>query len=164
MKLTLEEIEEYVRRRRGVNTEMTREELEEFLKGRSMGMLATNRRDGPPQMRPIWYDYDGGVISMWTSIDTAKLRNIMRDSRVSFCIQDEAWPYRGVTVQGRAEIIHRGRGSVPKGQKIAHRYIGEEAGDRFVDLITDESYVILTVTPEKFASWDNTKAPPYSEK
>lgn len=164
MKLTPEEIEEYVRNREDVERKMTREEVEEFLKGRRMGMIATNRRDGSPQMRPIWYDYDDGVIRMWTSIDTIRFRNIERDNRVSFCVHDEAWPYRGVTVQGRAEITHRGRETVPAGKKIARRYIEEEAGNRFIDLITNESSIILTIIPEKFASWDNTKSPPYSKK
>lgn len=165
MPVTGAEINEFVRRRTSVRREMTPEEIDHFLKdGARIAVLATIRSDGSSQIRPIWYEYDSGVITMWASLDTVKLRNISRDNRVSVCVHDEIWPYRGVTVFGRVEIAFRDRSDVlPRAKKIARRYIGE-AGERYVELMSDDSFVILAITPQRFGSWDNTKVAPYSSR
>ena len=73
-------------------------DLERFLAGRHVCVLATIGADGAPVLTPIWYLYRGGKLYMRTGKESAKAANIRRDPRVTVCVQDERPPYRSATV------------------------------------------------------------------
>lgn len=91
--------------------------VREFLLAPRFAVLATTRADGAPQLSVIWYELRGDRIMFNTKHGRAKDRNIVRDPRVSLCVEDR---YRVVTVDGHvieavrdpavalADILHLG--------------------------------------------------------
>lgn len=57
--------------------------LRDLLAARRLGVLATIRRDGRPQLSMVTYFYDrpAGVIRVSITADRAKTRNLWRDPR-----------------------------------------------------------------------------------
>jgi PPOX class probable F420-dependent enzyme len=101
-------------------------EVETFLGGKYFGKIATIKRDGSPHVTPIWYMLDEGKLFVNTTTDRVKYRNIKRDPRVSFVV-DDGYPY--VMIQGRARIATE-RDANKDIETLAIRYTGEEKGKK----------------------------------
>lgn len=83
----------------------TREALTDLIAGRWMGVLATIRRDGRPQLSTVVYafDRDRGLIRVSVTDDRAKTANLRRDPRASFHVgSDDGWAY--AVADARAEL------------------------------------------------------------
>ena len=44
---------------------LNKDELNSFLDNTRMGVVATIRKDGSPQATPVWYQYDGEIVTFW---------------------------------------------------------------------------------------------------
>ena len=51
-------------------------------------ILATTRKDGSPQVSPLWYLWKDGEFVISTITRTAKWWNLKRDPRCSLCVDD----------------------------------------------------------------------------
>ena len=60
--------------------------------------------DGSPHVVPVWYRWDGHDVLVWTHEERLWVRNLRRDPRVAFSVQEPKPPYGAVTVRGQAEI------------------------------------------------------------
>ncbi len=100
--------------------------VEAFLKGRHFGKVATAMKDGSPHVTPIWYMYEQGKLIINTTTDRVKYRNIRRDPRVCFLV-DDGYPY--VVIFGRARIAEE-RDPKRDIETLAVRYRGEENGKK----------------------------------
>ncbi|KXP08775.1 PPOX class F420-dependent oxidoreductase [Tsukamurella pseudospumae] len=67
--------------------------------------LATVRPDGAPQVNPMWFLFEDGLI--WFSHTDArqKYRNIRHEPRVAIAVADPADPQNYLEVRGRVERI-----------------------------------------------------------
>jgi pyridoxamine 5'-phosphate oxidase family protein len=75
----------------------------EFLRSQRIGRLATVGPTGWPHVVPVMYALDdAGAFEF--DVDGVKLRNLAAEPRAAIVI-DAMGPKRGVTVQGRAELI-----------------------------------------------------------
>src|SRR5215210_6323777 len=84
---------------------MTQEEYREFMLDRPRtAVLATVRADGRPHAAPIWFDLDGDELVFTTGESTIKGRNMLRDPRVSLCIDEEEPPFHFVLIEGTSEL------------------------------------------------------------
>jgi PPOX class probable F420-dependent enzyme len=84
--------------------DMTRDEIEEFLRAPRHAIVGTNRRDGPPQMTPVWYLFEEGRFYFSMYAKSAKYFNLRRDPRISLCITGDPPDARSVTAYGTAEL------------------------------------------------------------
>jgi PPOX class probable F420-dependent enzyme len=76
---------------------------EKLLKSRKVGVLATLKRDGRPQMSNVAYHYDAGVIRVSVTDDRVKVKNLRRDPRASLHVaSSDGWQW--VVVEGVAEL------------------------------------------------------------
>jgi PPOX class probable F420-dependent enzyme len=75
---------------------------DEFLKERRIGIFATGRRDGSPQLTLLGYRFNGQEIVINTGSDTAKVKNIRKRPRVSLAVSDGP---RCVVVYGEARLL-----------------------------------------------------------
>ncbi|HEX5569262.1 MAG TPA: PPOX class F420-dependent oxidoreductase [Streptomyces sp.] len=76
-----------------------------LLTERDLGVLATLKRDGRPQMSNVSYAYDPGrrLIRISVTADRAKTRNLARDPRASFHVTSaDGWAW--TVVEGSAEL------------------------------------------------------------
>ncbi|CCH20914.1 PPOX class F420-dependent oxidoreductase [Micromonospora lupini] len=79
--------------------------LTDLIAGRSMGVLATLKRDGRPQLSTVVYAFDraAGLIRVSVTDGRAKTANLRRDPRASFHVgSEDGWAY--AVVEGRAEL------------------------------------------------------------
>lgn len=76
------------------------------LRSAPLAWLTTVRGDGQPQASYIWFHYDGHDIVLLSQPNTAKLRNIGANPRVSFNLDGDTATGGGVlTLEATAEII-----------------------------------------------------------
>ncbi len=140
-----------------MSVHMSKAEREAFLADVHVGVLAVVREDGrAPLATPVWYGYSpGGPVSLTTGGSSRKARAIAAAGRFSLCAQDEAPPYKYVTVEGPAVIEPA---ALTERVAIARRYLGGEAGAAWVaaNLAVDD--VIIRMTPEHWQSADFGKA------
>ncbi|MEE9198725.1 MAG: PPOX class F420-dependent oxidoreductase [Dehalococcoidia bacterium] len=134
---------------------MERSEIDEFLRGKRIAVLATVGKGGAPHITSMWYGYDGESISFWSGWGAIKTRNIQRDGRVSVLVDVDQEPYRGVRIDGTARVEESNVRE--QAYAIARRYVGHKGGTEYVDQSGDEPGVIIKVTPRRFYSWDYSK-------
>jgi PPOX class probable F420-dependent enzyme len=75
------------------------------ISGNSLGVLATIKRDGRPQLSNVSYHFDAPSTAIQVSITEprAKTRNLRRDPRASVLVSsDDGWSY--AVAEGTAEL------------------------------------------------------------
>ncbi|WP_067457415.1 PPOX class F420-dependent oxidoreductase [Actinomadura macra] len=79
--------------------------LAKLLAGRDLGVLATLKRDGRPQLSNVNYHFDEGrrLIRVSVTADRAKARNLRRDPRASLHVSSaDGWSW--AVAEGTAEL------------------------------------------------------------
>lgn len=121
---------------------------EQIIGDETIGLLATLRRDGSPQLTPVNYAYEDGRFFISITRDRAKYPNIRRNRKVSLCIAKQpGWrPY--VTVFGTAQIVED---DIVEGTtKIMRRMSDREVPANLGDVLRQQKRVLVIVTPERF--------------
>lgn len=131
--------------------EMTKDEIASFLaQGTLTAKVATAGKDGSCHVVPVWFVLDGGDIVFNTSRESAKARHLMRDKRVSLCVDDQKPPFSFVTVFGTAKIIQCKPDELFRwASKIAERYMGRENAEAYGKRNAVEGELLVRVRPER---------------
>jgi PPOX class probable F420-dependent enzyme len=82
-----------------------------------IGVLATLRADGRPQLSPVtpYYDRDAGIVYVSITDGRAKTKNMRRDPRAALEVTSaDGWAW--ATADGTAELI--GPGTDPHGAEV----------------------------------------------
>jgi PPOX class probable F420-dependent enzyme len=124
------------------------EEVDRFLSEQRLGVLVTIRRDGSPQASPVAYLYEDGKIVISTIRRLAKVKNIRRDDRVTFCVVGQPPNARYVTIHGRVRVIEDD--IVEPTARLFRRVSDNPIPDDFERLLRQQGRVILIITPEQF--------------
>jgi PPOX class probable F420-dependent enzyme len=112
---------------------MSSGEIRSFLEsGTKTGKLATVRKDGSPHVAPIWFvvDDDDSIVFN-TGRDTVKGKALLRDPRVSMCVDDELPPFAYVRVDGDVELSEDLDEMLPWSTRIAARYMGDDEAEAY---------------------------------
>ena len=135
---------------------MSEAELEGFLAQTfptPLGVVATLRRDGSPHVIPVWFRWDGGAVTIWTTDTRAWVRNLLRDPRVAFSVQTFEEPYPAVMMRGRATASTADdAATVEEARAISRRYLPREEVEAYVARWSDLR-TIVTILPEHIVSW-----------
>ncbi|MGV0626823.1 PPOX class F420-dependent oxidoreductase [Mycolicibacter minnesotensis] len=76
-----------------------------LIRGNSLGVLATVKRDGRPQLSNVSYHFDPQAVAIQVSVTEprAKARNLRRDPRASLLVSsDDGWSY--AVAEGDAQL------------------------------------------------------------
>ncbi|MFC8127760.1 PPOX class F420-dependent oxidoreductase [Streptomyces sp. NPDC057302] len=118
----------------------------------SLGVLATIKADGRPQLSPVMPSYDpsDGVIRVSTTARTAKIANLRRDPRATLEVTSpdgRAW----ATAEGTATLV--GPGTDPRGPEVQALvdYYRAAAGehpdwDEYRKVMVADRRVLITMT------------------
>ena len=125
-----------------------------FLSGRHVAVLVTNGIDGHPVPTPIWYLYRDGTFYFRTERDAIKTKNVLRDPRVSVCVQEERAPYKAVIAYGTAEV----RNAIDWMKEMPRHYLGVIGGIGYQqtaqEAIQQGPEVALVMQVERCTSFD----------
>jgi PPOX class probable F420-dependent enzyme len=111
--------------------------------------IGTVDEDGMPRVVPTWFIHRDGEILFTPRGPSAFLANLRRDPRVGMSIDEDPLPYRKVTVQGRARLVHDvGVDDEWRDlyRQIAYRYIDKERADAYVEATIDQPRALLAVS------------------
>ncbi|MCU1394940.1 MAG: class F420-dependent enzyme [Ilumatobacteraceae bacterium] len=109
--------------------------------------LAIVRADGSPLVAPVWIARDGDEIVFMTSADTIKGKSILRDGRVSLCLDDETPPFDFVTISGTTTTSDDPADLLHWATLIAGRYMGAEAAEQYGRRNAVAPEMVVRVTP-----------------
>ncbi|GAB7038654.1 MULTISPECIES: PPOX class F420-dependent oxidoreductase [Catenuloplanes] len=134
---------------------MTPDELHDLLATTKIGILATIKRDGRPQLSPVthFYDRDAGTILVSITDGRAKTANLRRDPRATLeATSADGWSW--VTAEGTATLT--GPGTDPDGPEVAALidYYRKAAGehpdwDDYKRAMVADRRVLLTITVDR---------------
>jgi PPOX class probable F420-dependent enzyme len=134
---------------------MSKEDIAAFVQKPLHGILATVRREGAPQLTPVWYIVDDGRILISMIKDSAKHRNILRDPRVSLCIDGGRDDVRAVVFYGTASVVtEEPLQEQMRWRVIRHYYESEQAAREYYESIRDQPSVLLVMQPDRVVSQD----------
>jgi len=123
--------------------------------------VATLDKDGAPHLTTVWFAYRDGTYLFETYGKSQKVVNLRRDPRVSVLAEQgtEYSELRGVSVQGRAEIVDAGEPLQRLMEVIvARNHRGLDPGDvTKIAASMAEKRVVVIVRPDKIISWDHRK-------
>jgi nitroimidazol reductase NimA-like FMN-containing flavoprotein (pyridoxamine 5'-phosphate oxidase superfamily) len=138
---------------------MTRSEREAFLAEVHVGVLSVQQDRRGPLTVPVWYTYEpGGTVTVITGAESRKGALITANGRFSLCAQDEAPPYKYVSVEG--PVVEREQPVAPAERRaIARRYLGEEFGDLYFESTEADAVhsVAFRMSPESWFTADFAK-------
>ncbi len=97
-----------------------------FLAETRFATLATINPDGTPQQTVMWYMLRGDHVLMNTKRGRHKDRNLLRDRRVSICVEDG---YRYITIAGEVELVEDPIVAHADIKALAVRYHGPKRGE-----------------------------------
>ena len=120
--------------------------------------LATIDGDGMPRISPVWFVFDDRQVLFTPRAMSVFRENLMRDPRIALSIDETALPYRKVSVQGRAELVHDlGEDDVWRDtyRRIATRYIPAASAESYIENTIDQPRALFAValTDADVASW-----------
>lgn len=129
---------------------MTDDEVRAFLEEPGhLVRIGTVDDDGLPRVVPTWFVLQGDDVVFTPRAPAVFLANIRRDPRIGLSIDEEPLPYRKVTVQGTARILHEpGEDDQWRDlyRRIAGRYVPQEAADAYVDDTIDQPRALVAVS------------------
>jgi PPOX class probable F420-dependent enzyme len=108
---------------------VTAAEVTDFLERPLLGVVSTLMADGSPHQVPVWYRWDGERIHIWTHDERLWVRNVLRDPRVAFSVQEPAPPFAAVAMRGQAEVDHDDPDEI---RRITGRYIEPAEVEEYV--------------------------------
>jgi PPOX class probable F420-dependent enzyme len=137
---------------------MTKEEMQAFLARPLVARLATVRTNGSPQIVPMWFLYEDGVMYMSTRTYAAKVKHLQKNPRVAVVVDEMVAPLKNkvVTLEGTVEMQTTGVKEMTT--KIYHKYVGiEGAATPVAQQSINTPRVILKITSKKIESMDTTR-------
>ena len=134
---------------------MSEAEREAFLAEMHVGVLAIERSGGPPLAVPVWYGYEpGGSVEILTSASSYKAGLVRAAGRATLCAQQEALPYKYVSVEGPVTITELGEDAHAAIEAMAIRYLGEELGRSYAADGVEGDEIRISIRPDRWRTVD----------
>ncbi len=100
---------------------MTDEERDRFLAETRYGILTSLRADGSPIAVPVWFDWTGEAIQMFTSVVSPKMKRLQADPRASLLVANHLAEHEAWVAFDGAVSIHEG-GGIELAERLSSRY------------------------------------------
>ncbi|MEZ4511495.1 MAG: pyridoxamine 5'-phosphate oxidase family protein [Chloroflexota bacterium] len=100
---------------------MSVEQREGFLATVRLGLLTMLRKDGGPTAVPVWFEWDGTAVRVFTGAGSLKVKRLARDPRISLLVVNNVGEPEGwVAFDGRVTI--KTEGAIELAERLAERY------------------------------------------
>ena len=131
--------------------EMTPEVGEFLLAAKWPGVLSTLSPNGAPITSAVWFGIAGDDIIISTPAGRPKARNARLDPRVSFVVDTKERPYRGVAIEGLAQVIDDPDRSMMR--SIAERYLGPLLPPEVEQRIAGQDRALIRIKARRIRPW-----------
>lgn len=139
---------------------MTDEEIAAFIEQQRTATMATVGADGQPHLVAMWYAVIDGQLWFETKGRSQKAVNLRRDPRITVLLESGHTydTLKGVSIEGRAEVIDDADALWKVGVSVWERYTGPYSEDMrpFVELMLNKR-VSVRVDVDRIRSWDHAK-------
>ncbi|WP_072802326.1 PPOX class F420-dependent oxidoreductase [Rhodococcoides yunnanense] len=139
---------------------MTENDTAEFLEHSRVATLGTIGHDGVPHLVAMWYAIIDGEVWFETKAKSQKAVNLRRDPRVSVLVEDGHTydTLRGVSIEGRAEVVDDPDAVLAVGISVWERYTGPYS-DEVRPLVEQmmNKRIAVRVVVDRVRSWDHRK-------
>ncbi|GAB2447901.1 pyridoxamine 5'-phosphate oxidase family protein [Nocardia tengchongensis] len=139
---------------------MSDEEIAGFLERSRVATMATLSAEGRPHLVAMWYALIDGEIWFETKAKAQKTVNLRRDPRITVMVEaGETYDQlRGISIEGRAEVVEDPEALFKVGISVWERYTGpySEEMKPFVEQMLHKR-VAVRVVPERTRTWDHRK-------
>jgi PPOX class probable F420-dependent enzyme len=115
-----------------------------------VAVLATYRRDGTVLLSPVWHEWRDNGFNVVTFADDVKAGHLRRDPRASIVVYEDDPPNRGIEVRTQARLVPLEDRTVVR--RIATRYLGAEAAERYLEMGGDD--LLIRLEPGELRAWD----------
>lgn len=144
---------------------LSEEEVQALLEENLKVQVAANGHQGYPHLTTLFYVVRDGKIAFWTYGRSQKIVNLERDDRVTALVEDgtDYFELRGVSIEGRAEIVRDRDTILEIGRAVSVRMFGvdsfEALGEIGAQTVEKQATkrVGVIIHPERVASWDHRK-------
>jgi nitroimidazol reductase NimA-like FMN-containing flavoprotein (pyridoxamine 5'-phosphate oxidase superfamily) len=128
---------------------------DDFLKSQKVLRLATIGKNKTPHIAPVWYRYVNKKIQIGTNAKTRKVKNVIKNNKVSFCVDVgiNAPNIYGVMGQGEARLILEKTKVKIIAKKILLRYFKTLENKSAQELLEDTD-CIIEIDPQKYSVWN----------
>ncbi len=126
-----------------------------FLKSQKILRLATIDKKGSPHLTPVWYLYSNKRFFIGTNLITIKARNLKKNNKVAFCVDEgiRAPNIYGVMGRGKANLILEKTKVKRIAKKILRRYFNSLENKSAKELLK-ETDCIIEIIPKQFTEWE----------
>jgi len=139
---------------------MSDEDIAVFIEHSRTATMATVLPDGRPHLVAMWYAVVDGEIWFETKAKSQKAVNLRRDPIITVMIEDGQTydTLRGVSIDGKAEIIDDPETTLRVGISVWERYNGPytEEVRPMVEMMLHKR-VVLRLDVQRTVSWDHRK-------
>ena len=138
-------------------SEMSSSQIDEFLAAPRSAIVGTSRKDGSPQLSPVWYLWENGKMYFSIYANSAKYYNLARDPRIGLCIASEHPDSRTVMMYGEAKFHAMNEVWTEDlvGRLFRLYYNGdEEAQPQLEEADPAPEAVLVEVTPDRILAQD----------
>lgn len=126
-------------------TNVIPESHKNLLDSTALASVSTVGPDGSPQVNPVWFGWDGALLSFSQTKNRQKYRNLRKDNRIAVSIVDPVNPYRYMEIRGKVvEFIEDPDKAFI--DSMAKKYLGE---DKYPWNQPGDERVIVVVEPER---------------
>ena len=129
---------------------LTPDDLGDLLELPLLAVLATYRCNGTVLLSPVWHEWRENGFNISSMADDVKVGHLRRDRRASILVCQHEPPYRGLELRATAVLSVAEDHSVVR--RIAARYLGREAGERYAATGGDD--VLIRLEPGQLRGWD----------
>ena len=144
---------------------MSDQEISDFLADNLKVQVASLGPDGAPHLTTLFYIVRDGRLAFWTYGRSQKIKNLERDPRVSALVEggDDYFELRGVSINGRAELVRDYDEIFSIGAEVATRMVGADSFEALGDFGREtvekqaQKRVAVVIHPDHVATWDHRK-------
>lgn len=104
---------------------------QQLLHSKNMARLAYTWVDGTPRVVPLWFQWDGTNILMWTPPTAPKVKALSANPTVAVTIDRNEWPAHILLVRGTAHLSTVPT-DAPSYVTMTERYLGAEGSRGWV--------------------------------
>ncbi len=135
---------------------MNDERRDEFLAKTRYGYLTTLRQDGAPLTVPVWFEWDGEAVRIFTGKGSTKVKRIQRDPRATLLVaNDMDEPESWVAFDGK--VVIEDKGGIELAERLAPKYWDLSNPTQKATLANwqkyGDSFCLIVLRPERIRTY-----------